>query len=132
MIKWIQALESGTYTQGEGCLTLISSEGESSHCCLGVACQLYQDEVGDLEVDKRSALDIQGNEIPISYDKQFYSLPPKVQKWLGLGTKDGTLQRGNDGDMGNLGVDVLSLAFLNDKGTPFIAIAAMLRAGLVK
>lgn len=35
--KWLQALESGEYTQGRGELR----SATNSYCCLGVACDLY-------------------------------------------------------------------------------------------
>ena len=39
--KWVKALRSGEFEQGTGYLR----KGDK-FCCLGVACAVYQDEVG--------------------------------------------------------------------------------------
>ena len=39
--QWAGALRSGEYTQGIGKLKSSNAEGETSHCCLGVLCELY-------------------------------------------------------------------------------------------
>lgn len=41
--KWLKALRSGKYRQGQGALKTVSEEGTRSYCCLGVlahACKL--------------------------------------------------------------------------------------------
>lgn len=38
--KWLQALRSGEYEQGEGFLKKTGSDGKTKHCCLGVLCEL--------------------------------------------------------------------------------------------
>lgn len=62
--KWVEALRSGEYAQGEKCLF---SNGR--YCCLGVACEVFRKE----EFDDREP--IEGGTL-CSY--------PNVQKWLGL------------------------------------------------
>ena len=84
--KWVDALRSGKYTQGQLCLRR-TVEGESTFCCLGVACDLYAQEVGG----KWGAIDRPGaiyftdpnNDIVSSF------LPPSVTKWLGIFWNDG-------------------------------------------
>ena len=43
-IKWVEALESGNYKQGDGRLETIR-EGQSYFCCLGVWCDLAKDKL---------------------------------------------------------------------------------------
>ena len=43
--KWVAALRSGEYKQGKDCL-----EKDGKNCCLGVACRVYQKEVGGLQI----------------------------------------------------------------------------------
>jgi hypothetical protein len=45
--KWVEALESGEYEQGQGCLN-----GSGKFCCLGVLCDLYDaDKWGEQRED---------------------------------------------------------------------------------
>lgn len=44
--KWLDALRSGDYKRGRFSLRRITDDGESLFCCLGVACDLYREEVG--------------------------------------------------------------------------------------
>ena len=65
--KWVEALESGQYKQTKGYL----SKGNNRFCCLGVACDLYQEEIGDLQVN--SYYDM------IFYDNEGKHLPKKFK-----------------------------------------------------
>ena len=66
--KWVEALRSGGYKQGVGCLY---DSHHDKYCCLGVACKVYEKETGDnLGVGSRSTL--------IGY--------PQVKDWLSLRT----------------------------------------------
>lgn len=38
--KWVTALRSGEYNQGENCLKVVNSKDEERHCCLGVLCEV--------------------------------------------------------------------------------------------
>jgi hypothetical protein len=73
---WVDELRSGKYKQGQGYLF-----NDGCYCCLGVACELYQQKVGDLEI--REILDRR------LYDGEEGILPEKVSKWLGLSTMEG-------------------------------------------
>ena len=101
--KWVAALRSGKFTQGTGWL-----ERNGKYCCLGVACRVYQEEVGDLRVDiKRDG---------IVFDKKYYEYCPlKVGKWLGLAKKDGKYQSS-------------SLVEDNDNGLSFEEIANIIES----
>lgn len=90
--KWVAALRSGEYKQTTGVLTEVNDDGTTSHCCLGVLCELaLQDGLG-LEVttaedqlvfathpsesDRRTTVH--------SYDGTYSTLPYAVQYWAGL------------------------------------------------
>lgn len=75
--KWIAALRSGEHKQAKFALTKKDESGWS-HCCLGVACVLYQKEVGGLTVE--SPLE----SIGVSHNGDSQYLPEVVAKWLGV------------------------------------------------
>ncbi len=106
---WVEALRSGDYEQGEGALTK-----EGKHCCLGVACVLYQEKVGGLvETDSTSWT----SGAVTSYDGESGFLPRKVSDWLGLAERNG---RYDNGDLRT------SLSSSNDNGFTFEEIATMI------
>ncbi|NDC73560.1 MAG: hypothetical protein EBZ62_08985 [Sphingobacteriia bacterium] len=43
--KWVKALRSGKYKQGKGYLKQFNSKNEPRHCCLGVLCELYDQQM---------------------------------------------------------------------------------------
>jgi len=45
MKKWVKALRSGKFKQGQGTLKQFNSRGVAQHCCLGVLCELYNDSM---------------------------------------------------------------------------------------
>jgi len=77
--KWVVALKSGKYKQARSRL-----KNGDNYCCLGVLCNLYEEETGD-----------EGWE-------NYKVLPPQVRDWAGMQTNDGTygdtkrLTRDND------------------------------------
>ena len=100
---WVDALRSGKYQQTQGYL-----HTKSGFCCLGVACDVYQAEVGDLTVACLY------NNI-ISYDSYTAYLPSKVKNWLGLTTSFGDY-------------NARSLALDNDTGLTFAVIANLIES----
>lgn len=48
--KWTDALRSGKYKQGIGALKRVE-DGEICHCCLGVACEVFKDELNLKEIE---------------------------------------------------------------------------------
>lgn len=117
--RWVKALESGKYRQGQKVLHQVinSAEGKiEEFCCLGVACDLYRKYGGRLDTHKISGID----GIEIAYgrreDEETAALPEVVRVALGL--------RGSSGDFD----DGTSLAFLNDTGKSFDEIAAIIRS----
>lgn len=105
--KWVRALRSGQYEQGEGTLCREGTEEENfdRFCCLGVACDLYQREKGDLYI-KNGYYKLK----TLSYNDTIDFLPMVVQEWLELKTNEGNY-RGTD------------LSIQNDKGKTFDQIA---------
>ena len=88
--KWVDALRSGKYVQGQSCLRK-TVEGVSTFCCLGVACDVYRAEVGGHwgAIDRPGAIYFTDpdNDIVAAF------LPPSVAKWLGLAWNDGQMPK---------------------------------------
>ncbi len=74
---WVQALRSGDYKQTTGSL-----HDEHGYCCLGVACVVYQEHVGDLKVEEDND--------ETSYNNENCVLPVVVRDWLGLRAEGGS------------------------------------------
>lgn len=76
--KWVDALNSGIYLQGEGALK--SGDGKC-HCCMGVLCELYRQEVGGKwsgeKWENQAFTDADGN-------REHQYLTEGVAKWAGL------------------------------------------------
>lgn len=99
MKKWTKALRSGKYKQGRNRLCGIDSKGNKSYCCLGVLCDLYNNE---MKRNKKKTLELEtipGSEAEttmlnpnckhpdfvIKYNGQEGTLPDPVLKWAGFG-----------------------------------------------
>jgi hypothetical protein len=106
MRKWVAALRSGDFLQGQERLATLKG-GKWFYCCLGVACELaladgVQMPVGESPTSKK-------------YDGSGAFLPRPVQSWLGL-------EPGEGEDPENPGVEInfrglperRSLSHLND------------------
>lgn len=109
---WVEALESGEYEQGFGWLRQ-TVNGKTCHCALGV--------LGDLAVKAGLAEWLEG--VPgtaflrAGDSEEFCSLPDGLpDDWLPL-----------EGDDAKVGEGVY-VSGLNDNGTSFAQIAALLRA----
>jgi hypothetical protein len=120
--KWVKALRSGKYKQGQGYLKITDHEGDSCHCCLGVLCELYNEEqkrhkkkqmkVHEVRWEGVSAIRFgQGNT-----ERGVTVLPKNVQDWAGLKTQEGSF---ND----NVYTYYEDLTVLNDGGNDFYRIA---------
>jgi hypothetical protein len=108
-LKWVEALESGAFKQGQGGLAVERGDGSREYCCLGVACRLaIQDGVPITEVPANHSDDI-------IFDRKAGYLPRRVQKWLSVDDSNPTI--GNH-----------YAAELNDEhGLSFAEIAARVR-----
>lgn len=105
--KWVRALKSGKYHQTK---EVLHKEG-GGYCCLGVACEVYQKSVGDLDL----GVTVGGC---VVYDGYMCSLPKKVREWLGLRTATGEFR----------GDDLVSLVEMNDDGKRFKTIAKLIES----
>lgn len=97
-LKWVEALRSGEYVQGEGELR----SSNNSFCCLGVLCNLHAQKhkkIARLETD------------PQKYLGQDTVLPNQVRDWAGLGSSNGLFEYG----LFKEDNDVNSLIELNDQ-----------------
>lgn len=132
MLAWIQELESGNRQQCTGRLTKIDGEGNLSHCCLGVATEMYIEAgIGNITFSEDDGIDVSGNRSRCrvyKYDMEGYQypllesswLPRPVREWLGLAANDAQVTDENG--------KVWDAAHVNDgEGWDFAAIAAGLR-----
>lgn len=121
MKKWVKALRSGKYKQGTGTLKQYNRKGQVKYCCLGVLCELYNQE---MKKKKKKTLP----ETTEDYNSHFvdwskctafgdtaFDLPEEVMKWSGVETSTGYL--------GCVLVPLPSLSSLNDAGKKFKTIA---------
>lgn len=129
---WIEALRSGKYKQAKRYLKVVEQgETEPGYCCLGLACELYQQFEGDLRVN--------GGWNPLkgltytSFDSIQNVLPEKVQKWLGIRDKGQLNQEfpipADCIDSHKYDFDLLTA--LNDTGYTFEQIADIIEQGHV-
>lgn len=104
--KWLKALESGKYKQGD---TYLIQKGrkENKYCCLGVLCEVYGSDMGRLMKNETSCL------------------PNTVANKVGMGLL---------GDFTNpvyyRGHKYQTLAMMNDFGISFKTIAKIIRENL--
>lgn len=79
--KWIEALRSGKYKQGEEVLHYKTPEGDHKYCCLGVLCDIaVEEDVISPGVETR---EYQG-EFAYGSEGDRATLPVEVMKWSGL------------------------------------------------
>lgn len=111
--KWVDALRSGEYRQGEGFLL----KGDN-YCCLGVLCDLYHKETGEGEWIH------QGDNYSRIFSVQGISsnieLPFPVSQWAELPGKNPVVELD----------DTKALSDLNDSGMGFHFIANVIEEQL--
>lgn len=111
--KLVEALRSEKFKQGRGRLCRVAPEGASYYCCLGVACEIYQREVGGLQVELSD-----GSLRQAFYDGRGDTPPDVVVGWLGLSDC-----------FGSMGTAELSLVCANDSlGLTFSQIADLIES----
>jgi hypothetical protein len=113
--KWVQALESGEYTQGKNFLKKRKRHTQTfEYCCLGVACEVFGKNILT-ETDTRADGVIKFSDTP--HDEGWSgSMPPAIMKILKLNTRIGENH------------NFSSLAEQNDRGDSFAKIAAFIRS----
>src|SRR4029077_12689635 len=87
MNKWIEALRSGTYKQGNMYLHMCTEDGVHKYCCLGVACEVAIENGVEISTRLRNHL-VSGGTQKI-YDEETSTLPDSVVEWLGLAYRGG-------------------------------------------
>ncbi len=115
--KWVDALESGAYVQGNGALrTTNENLSRDEYCCLGVLCDLaVAAGVIPEPVNDPSG----GNWYRYGETREPCYLPREVMTWAGLNERSPGLPDGV--------VEGVSLADMNDKGCSFSEIALQIR-----
>lgn len=112
MKKWVKALLSGKYKQGQGLLKQTDHKDIIRHCCLGVLCELYNEDMKEKK-KKKLTEKVDGFGV-IRFNKQPEHLPNIVKDWADL----------ND-NVGSIGA-FDSLATINDDGKTFKTIAKII------
>lgn len=119
MQKWTKALKSGEYLQGKNYLAQVNKDGEHEFCCLGVLCNIYQEETGNLKVEQENETTVyKGKNYETShyeYDGNASLLPIEVRDYADMVSRSG---RVNDG---------AGLTTLNDSGMSFVEIAKIIK-----
>lgn len=128
--KWVRALRSKKYRQVAGVLKVQTKTGVVSHCCLGVLCELYQQEREKakkplLDTDDHSARE-SGLSLPrtnrvFEFNGEATTLPEAVQKWAGIDDSVASFRRDYILERGKK--TFASLAEMNDGGCKFSIIA---------
>lgn len=108
--KWVEALRSGKYQQGQNRLATVEPDG-IKYCCLGIACDLYKQEHPEFPVEQVKTFILH---LVYGSDIEGYALPKVVNEWLGL-------KLYGDWDHG-------SLAGRNDSGISFAAITDIIES----
>lgn len=123
--KWVEALRSGEFQQTTGKLVARSPDGVESHCCLGVACEVYRREFGGdalPKVPKSERRDDIGYKDSTNKRAPDYvvtlSLPDPVREWLGLADQSGRFFADRE----------MFLTNLNDRGDSFAKIADVIES----
>lgn len=101
--KWLKALRSGKFKQGQGALRTVGT----GHCCLGVLCEVYRQDTGNGVWVKEK--DSNKDEKDYEFLSNVADLPREVQKWAGIKSATGYINA-RDVDGGN----IRSLANIND------------------
>lgn len=121
MKKWVKALRSGKFKQGTGTLKQFNKQGQAQHCCLGVLCELYNQE---MKKNKKKMLSetICDNDSDFSHGYSRFGgkkedLPKEVKDWSGISNSMGEFTTDNPIH------DQYNLADLNDTGRKFKTIA---------
>ena len=127
MKKWVKALRSDKFKQGSGTLKQFNKQGQTQHCCLGVLCELYNQE---MKKNKKKMLSetIWDNDSDFSFGYCRFGgkkedLPKEVMRWSGVKNHLGKFRSPNNyGDTYMFNKESC-LADLNDIGKKFKTIA---------
>ena len=127
MKRWVKALRSGKFKQGRNTLKQLTRDGGAKHCCLGVLCELYNQ---DRKKNHKKMIDTKINNWDtnfkygvIEFDGYSGLLPKEVKEWAGLTHCTGEFLEYADCSFPVTKAKYYSLADMNDKGVTFKTIA---------
>lgn len=102
MELWVKALRSGKYRKGRNRLCAISKNGNKKWCCLGVLCELYNQQHEPLL--RRVEWDPWFGKNVVWYLGKYSKawdnptiLPTTVQEWAGMSSNQGAFSSDNFG-----------------------------------
>jgi hypothetical protein len=134
--KWVRALRSGKYKQAKSVLKTKTKKGLVRHCCLGVLCELYQN---DCKRKKKKGLRVAeveayGYDVPKTNTVFNFSgdptvLPEAVRSWARLQDDFGGFRK-EDTEFELKDTICRNLAALNDNGAKFEKIADIIEANV--
>lgn len=118
--KWVEALRSGRYVQGNHALHRVSTPDEVwepvGYCCLGVLCDLAAQEgiVEEREIEERDGEDRVSRFVSVEddNDQSAVFMPDAVQRWAGIDSINGKM----DDSFIHNGIEYFSLSIMNDSG----------------
>lgn len=118
---WVEALRSGEYRQGKGCLRIKHHDGGDNYCCLGV----LSDLAVKAGVGKWGLVDGNGRRPHVGDGKSNDYLTDDVMRWAGLTHSNPPVVYNRIGHNTDR-----FLSALNDNGVPFTDIADMIERSL--
>lgn len=101
--KWVKALRSGKYEQGQNRLKTLN--GQPKYCCLAVLCDLHAQENGTGWVDYKASK--AGH-----YLGERHFLPEPVKEWAGLKDRDPQLGKNTASEENDAGKEFKTIANL--------------------
>jgi len=125
--KWIKALRSKKYKQGQLYLKQVNYNGQAKHCCLGVLCELYND---NMKKNHKKTLSTKvctkHSTNCVTFNRKEGELPAIVMKWAGINDSIGRFEIEDR----RYGIDKYCLADLNDTGKSFKTIANLIEKNM--
>lgn len=115
--RWVKALESGLYKQGQNYLA-VAGKNSDKFCCLGVLCDMA---VRAKIIPAPGLAKTHMDDTPhYAYNGVNNTLPKKVMKFAGISSSCGDFDTGTG--------KTSSLAELNDNGSSFKEIAKIIKS----
>lgn len=111
MRKFVEALRSGDYVQGQNSLEYTDISDKVTNCCLGVACRVAIKDGLALQVNSSGA--VSG---ATYFADETAFLPHAVQDWLGIATGNPVLKAIDPMALDRLSEELLTATYLNDSG----------------
>lgn len=109
--RWVAALRSGKYEQGQGRLRDVLPDGQVKFCCLGVLCEIS--DLGDWR---------ENGDYDAGRDSSHVWPPAPVANWAGLDAVNPVVRISER--------DTIGLSRLNDRAVPFTEIADLIEGQL--